>query len=215
MAVALSFAFPLPTLVIEGGHFLAAAVAHQEELVGRSVVPQIAEAQEQLRLLKREDTSARVQVQDPAIATLLKRFSDLRKLARKAFPTDLAKLAEQFQWGINKPSGIEHVLKRARIALESARQPANAARLQRETWVTDDSDRLEEAIEAAAAVAKAPVRWEADPAAVEARHVLANQFFANITRIRASVEEQFPAGDAANAAIRAEFRLDSFPPAQA
>ena len=221
MSKTLKFHFPLPALLHDGSVILKAAAKYGDRINPRldddfvvkiaSLGPRVSEADAKHKS-DAGDLGSLTVADQAKLATLNQRVSDARETAKKAFKGQDVKLHDEFQMGITSPSDIGAILERARIVSASMKKETNVVALKSKGWLPADSTKLDAAItdmettEAAQEAAK-------HAGGTDARNALANDYYDAILAIQNAANLEFPEdGEDGNAAIRAEFLLDTFPP---
>ena len=153
------------------------------------------------------------QQQDALLKQLNKCTGRARQTASLAFKNDPVKLHEQFQVGVTEPGGLGSILQRARIILASVKDADNLAALKAKGWIDADTAALDAAIKALAATDTTQETGKGDAKdATGARNRNANDLYDRLQTIQNAADLQWPADIAANAGVRDEFRLNTFPP---
>jgi hypothetical protein len=221
MATKLKFKFPIPVLLQEGDGILDAAESHTAinarlaagyvaaiRAVANSI-PGLISAQKQRTAI----TGNLTRDQNAKLATVKDLMGRARETAKRAFPGQTVKLREQFQIGINTPGTLADVLNRARIIRASCADAANAPALAVKGWIAGDTTALASAITALdTADDTQEVSMIDRPGDTDAIYGAANTLYDGLLDIQVAASNQYPASDLANATIRGEFRLDTFPP---
>jgi len=154
--------------------------------------------------------------QEARLATLTTSTGNLRDTAKQAFKGNDVKLHDEFQVGINKPTGLAAVLQRARIQLASAQKADNAAALQGKGWIAADTTALSDAITALDSTDNVQEDAKTDATGgTDARNRTANGLYDRLLTIQNAANLQWPASAAGNAVLRAKFRIGLFPPPRA
>lgn len=145
--------------------------------------------------------------------TLLYWMSQARKTARLAFFGQTVKLHEEFLMGVQNDHGLAAVLGRADTLLASVQKTDNLAALKLKGWTDPDTQAFvgvrgtfpasTVAQKSSQSEAKKKTITKTDDASDAYEHVLTVQHAGDL---------EYPATDPGNAPIRAEFRLDMFPP---
>jgi hypothetical protein len=222
MPVTPLFHFPLAILSQEGDAILDAAEAHATELAARLPSSRIAETRALHEQVSGNSTGqkgkaaavgALTQQQNAHLTELTRLLSNCRDTAKRAFKGQDVKLREEFQVGINKPVDLASVLSRARITLAACQKPDNAAALAGKGWIAGDTQALSDAIAALDTSDDAQETAKAMKKGATADVMTAaNALYSGLLDIQNIANLQYPASNSANIKVRAEFRLDSFPP---
>jgi hypothetical protein len=139
---------------------------------------------------------------------------DAKKSAKKAFKGQDVKLRSEFQVGINKPQDLASILSRARIIRDASKDADNAAALAKVGWIAADTTALDDAIGALGSkdTAQESQKNQGVQSTTD-RNTDANNLYDALLAIQNAANLQFKANDPANTKVRADFRLDTFPPA--
>ena len=222
MPVTPSFHFHLAVLSQEGDAILNAAEAHAADLAARLPATRTAEIRALHQQVSANSTgqkgkSAEVgtltQQQNTGLAALNQLLSNCRETAKRAFKGQDVKLRDEFQVGINKPADLASVLARARIVLASAQTADNATALTGKGWIASDTETLSSAINVLDTADDAQETAKATRKGATADVLTtANALYQGLLDIQNIANLQSPSSNPSNTAIRAEFRLDTFPP---
>lgn len=222
MSDPLNFNFPLPVLLQDGDTIVTAAEANAAALTDRLPVGFLAATRPLIQQVSAQDAAQKglagtagtlTAEQDAKLATLNTCISNLRETAKKAFKGNSVKLRDEFQVGINKPSGLGDVLQRARIMLVSAQKADNAAALLGRGWISADTTALSDAITALDDTDNVQEDAKVDASGgTGARNRTANELYDRLLTIQNAANLQWPAGPNGNDILRAKFRLGLFPP---
>jgi hypothetical protein len=151
--------------------------------------------------------------QDSLLKQLNKWIAAARKTAGLAFSGQTVKLHEEFQVGINEPSGLGSVLQRARIIVASVKKADNLAALKAKGWTDAETAAFDAAIAELAGTDTTQEKGKGDAKdATGARNRNANDLYDRLQTIQNAADLHGPANVAANAGVRDEFRLNTFPP---
>jgi hypothetical protein len=224
MPVTPSFHFPLAVLSQEGDAILDAAEAHATELAARLPASRTAEIRALHQQVSESSTGQKgkaaevgtlTQQQNASLTELNRLLSNCRDTAKRAFKGQDVKLHDEFQVGINKPVDLASVLARARITLAACQNADNAAALTGKGWIASDTQALSDAI------AKLDTTDDTQETAKATKKgatadvmTAANALYNGLLDIQNIANIQYPANNPANIKVRAEFRLDTFPPKQ-
>jgi len=222
MSDPLNFNFPLPLLLQDGDAIVSAAEANAAALTARLPDGFIAATRPLIKQVSDQDaaqkglagtTGTLTAEQDAKLVILTTSTTNLRDTAKKVFKGNDVKLRDEFQVGINKPTGLAAVLQRARIQLASAQKADNAAALQTKGWIAADTAALDAAITALDSTDDVQEDAKVDATGgTGARNRTANDLYDRLLTIQNAANLQWPAGTSANATLRAKFRLGLFPP---
>ena len=165
------------------------------------------------QVMARGETANLTQAQQANLTLLLHCMSQARKTARLAFPDQNVKLHQEFLIGFHESHQLAAVLARADILLAAIQSADNLVALKLKGWTDAETTTFSsvratfpassELQHSGQSDAKAATLLKNADAAVAYEHILTIQNAANL---------EFPATHAANAPIRAEFRLGLFPP---
>ena len=136
-----------------------------------------------------------------------------RKTAKLAFFGQTVKLHEEFLMGLQENHGLAEVLGRADTILASVQIPANLAALKLKGW-TDADTQAFVAVRGtfpASTVVQKSAQSEAKKTTVVKTSDAADAY-EHVLTVQHAGDLEYPATDPANAPIRAEFRLEIFPP---
>ena len=151
--------------------------------------------------------------QQKNLDTLLYWMGQARKTARLAFFGQTVKLHEEFLMGVQNDHGIAPVLGRADTLLASVQKADNLAALKLKGW-TDADTQAFVAVRGtfpASTTAQQSGQSEAKKQTI-VKSADASDAYEHVLTVQHAGDLEFPATDPANAPIRAEFRLDIFPP---
>jgi hypothetical protein len=141
-------------------------------------------------------------------------MTQARKTAKLAFAGQDVKLHQEFQMGITKPHDLGSVLGRADIILGSLKNAANLAALQLKGWLAADTTAFVAArgnfgtVEQAQSAAKGGAKDSTTTKDADAADL-----YERLLTIQNAADLQWPVSNPANAGIRDQFRLNTFPPA--
>jgi hypothetical protein len=217
----LSFHFPIPTLLRDGDAITTAAEAHAE-LNPRLPAGLLAATRALLGAVSSGDAAAKgrkggvgalTQEQNARLAQLTKWISRARQTASLAFKAQTVKLREEFQVGVNEPNDLASILQRGRVVVASVKQTANLAALKAKGWLDADTTAFEGAITALASTDSTQETGKGEAKdATGARNRDANLLYDNLLTIQNAADLHWPEDVPANAGVRDEFRLQTFPP---
>jgi len=224
MPTKLSFNFPLATLLQGGDAICDAAEAHAATLGARLPANYVAETRSLLATVASEDAAQKAaggdvgtltREQNARLHAVQDLLGNVRDTAKRAFKGQNVKLRDEFQVGINKPADLAAVLQRARIVLASCQNADNAAALQTKGWLAADTQALSDAITALDQTDDTQETAKTGKkGATQDRNAQANELYERLLTIQNAANLQWPAREGANTAVRAEFRLGTFPPKQ-
>jgi hypothetical protein len=214
--------FPLAVLFRDGEAICDAAEKYAADLAARLPAGYATEARTLLGKVNTGDTALKggaatvgmlTQDQNAKLQVVQDKLAGARDSAKRAFKGSGVKLREEFQVGVNKPSDMASVLQRARIVLAACQNADNATALAGKGWVAADTTAFAAAIQALDAVDDTQETAKAGKKGTTAdRNQQANDFYEHLLTIQNAANLQWPVRDSANIAVRAEFRLDTFPP---
>ena len=136
-----------------------------------------------------------------------------RQTASLAFAGQTVKLHEEFQVGVTTPTDLASILSRADIILAALKNPDNLAALKLKGWLDADTTAFAAARGQLGSgdVTQETAKGGAKDATGSRNHV-ANDLYDHLATIQNAADLQWPAENPANAGVRDEFRLDTFPP---
>lgn len=217
----LKFHFPIATLLRDGDAIYKAAVARPE------LNPRLADdlltqtgalllsvpAGDAAQKSKRGGVGTLTQTQDALFRQLNKKIAAARRTAALAFPGQTVKLHEEFQVGANDKAGLGDVLQRARIIIASLKKTENLGPLKAKGWIEADTTAMETILGGLTVADQTQETGKGGAkGATGTRNHDANQLYDNILALQNAADLQWPDDNPANVAVRAEFRLDTFPP---
>ncbi len=142
-------------------------------------------------------------------------IAQARSTARLAFPGQDVKLHQEFQVGVNKPHDLGSVLARADLIIAAVQNAANLPALQAKGWLAADTAAF---VAARAAFSTLDVTQQASKGGAKdsttAKNTDAADLYERLLTIQNAANLQWPATNPANAGIRDQFRLNTFPPAE-
>ncbi|MEI8063814.1 MAG: hypothetical protein WCH84_07105 [Verrucomicrobiota bacterium] len=214
--------FPLAVLLRDGEAICDAADKYATDLGARLPAGYAAGARTLLGTVSTGDAAQKggaatvgtlTQEQNAQIQAVQDKLTGARDTAKRAFKGNDVKLREEFQVGVNKPSDLASVLQRARIVLAACQNADNATALAAKGWVAADTTAFAAAVEALDAADDTQETAKAGKKGTTAdRNQQANDLYEHLLTIQNAANLQWPQRDGANIAVRAEFRLDTFPP---
>jgi hypothetical protein len=212
--------FPIATLTYNGNLILAAAQAHPE-IAARLPAGYISGASTLLGKITNDVASQKTAkgelgnltaAQSANLNLLLHCMNQARQTARLAFPGQTVKLHQEFQIGVNHPTDLGSVLTRADIVIASVQ--GNLAALKLKGWTDAETTAFTASRQTFGTAA--PAQQTAKGGAKDSttlKNTDAATFYENLLTIQNAANLQWPATDPANAGVRDEFRLNTFPPA--
>jgi hypothetical protein len=214
------FHFPVATLTYNGSLIVTAAEAHSE-IVARLPAGYISDTATLLGKITADiagQKNAQGELgnltagQSASLGTLLQCMNQARRTAKLAFPGQTVKLHQEFQVGVNQPTDLGSILSRADIIIASVQK--NLAALQLKGWTDAETAAFTAARQAFGAAM--PAQQTAKGGAKDStttKNADATALYEKLLAIQNAADLQWPAADPANAGVRDEFRLNTFPPA--
>lgn len=141
-------------------------------------------------------------------------MNQARKTAKLAFPKQDVKLHQEFQVGVHTPHDLGSVLGRADIILASVQNAANLPVLKLKGWTDAETAAFVAAranfgtFEQVQQVAQGGAK-----VSTTTKNADAADLYERLLTIQNAANLQWPESDPANAGIRDQFRLNTFPPA--
>jgi hypothetical protein len=214
---------PIPVIVYNGNLVVAAAQKYPK-VITRLPADYLTETTTSLGKLPtdvavqkdaRGETGNLTAAQQKNLDTLLYWMRQARKTARLAFFGQTVKLHEEFLMGVQNDHGIASVLGRADTILASVQKTDNLAALKIKGWTDADTQNFVAARSTfpASTVVQQSAQSEAKKKTI-AKTTDASDAYEHVLTIQHAGDLEYPAIDPDNAPIRAEFRLDIFPPTQ-
>ena len=221
MSEPLKFHFPIATLARDGEAITSAAEQHTE-LAARLPADNVTQARTLLGQVaagitgqksKMADVGTLTAAQNASLQTLRTWMSRARQTATLAFAGQTVKLHEEFQVGVTTPTDLGSILTRADIILAALKNPDNLAALKLKGWLDADTTAFAAARGQLGSgdVTQETAKGGAKDATGSRNHV-ANDLYDHLATIQNAADLQWPAENPANAGVRDEFRLDTFPP---
>jgi hypothetical protein len=133
--------------------------------------------------------------------------------AKLAFAGQTVKLHEEFQIGAHDANDLASFLSRCDTVLGSVKNAANLAALKLKGWTDDETTAFQAARDAFGPAAQ--FRTQSIGGAKDtttAKNTDAATLYENLLTLQNAADLEWPASDPANAGVRDEFRLNSFPP---
>ena len=136
-----------------------------------------------------------------------------RQTAKLAFPGQTVKLHQEFQVGVTGHYDLASFLNRADIVLASVQNMDNLAALKLKGWTDADTQAFVAARKSlgTACTTQQDAKGRAKDATGQ-KHADASDLYERLLTIQNAANLQWPATDPANAGVRDEFRLNTFPP---
>jgi hypothetical protein len=222
MPVKSKFHFPVATLTQEGDYIVDAAEAHAADISGRLPENFVANQRALLEAVRGNTNTQKSKTanvggytvgQNDALTTLNDLVSRAKESAKRAFKGQDVKLRNEFQVGINSPGDLASVLQRARIVRDSATIAGNATALTGKGWLATDTTALTSAINALDQADDTQETAKTErTGSTDARNTAANELYEGLLTIQNAANNQWPERVTSNATVRAQFRLNQFPP---
>lgn len=150
--------------------------------------------------------------QQKNLDSLLHCMSQARKTAKLAFPGQTVKLHQEFQIGIHEHE-LAATLAQADIILAAVQTAANLPALKLKGWTAADTTKFTTVRNTFPASTTNQSAGQSDAKkATGVKATDAADAYEHLLTIQNAADLEYPASDPANAPIRAEFRLDIFPP---
>jgi hypothetical protein len=212
--------FPIATLIYNGNLIITAAQAHPE-IAARLPANYISEAGTLLGKITADLTGQKnaqgelgnlTAAQNLNLGTLLHCMNQARKTAKLAFPGQTVKLHQEFQVGPHEKNDLGTVLNRADIILAAV--VSNLPALKLKGWTDAETNAFTTA--RATFGTATPAQQAAKSGAKDStntKNADAATLYENLLTIQNAADLQWPPEDLANAGVRDEFRLNTFPPA--
>jgi hypothetical protein len=213
--------FPVGTLTYNGNLILTAAGAHPE-IAPRLPDKYLGATGTLLQKLPTDVSSQKTvkgeagnltAAQQANVDSLLQWMFRARKTARLAFAGQTVKLHQEFQTGKHDKNDLAAILGRADIILTSIQDTNNMPALQARGWSAADTTAFK-AVRATFATSPATIQSAAAGGkdATTSKTGDAEDFYERLLTIQNAADLQWPATNPANAGVRDEFRLNTFPP---
>ena len=221
MSEPLRFHFPIPILSRDGEAITSAAEKHAE-LTARLPAGNVTQARALIGQVaagitgqkgKLADVGTLTAAQNASLQTLRTWMGRARQTASLAFTGQTVKLHEEFQVGVTTPTDLASILSRADIILAALKKADNLAALKLKGWLDADTTAFA-AVRGqlgSGDVTQETAKGGAKDATGSRNHV-ANDLYDHLATIQNAADLQWPAENPANAGVRDEFRLDTFPP---
>jgi hypothetical protein len=216
------FKFPTPVLVHEGDAILDAGEANAARINLRLPNNYLSQTRMVLDLVQHQTAQQKgeggaigvlTQAQEEKLDALLKLMAAVRKTAKRAYPGQDVLLRQAFQVGQPQTRTLSVVLERARIILTTAQKAENATVLATKGWLAADSTQLQNAITALDSTDDTQEKAKGDrPETTATLNATANDLYDRLLTIQNAADLEWKESDPANIAIRAAFRLGTFPP---
>lgn len=212
--------FPIATLTYNGNLITTAAQAHPEIAARLSanfisatgtllikIITDVASQKNAKGELGNLNTAQSVNLD-----VLLHYMNQARATARLAFPGQTVKLHQEFQMGIHDKNDLGSILARADIIIASVQ--SNLAALKLKGWTDAETAALTTARQTFGT--GTPAQQAAKSGAKDStatKNADAATLYENLLTIQNAAALEWPATNPANAGVRDEFRLNTFPPA--
>src|ERR1017187_1234825 len=214
--------FPVAILTHNGQLITAAAVAHPE-IAPRLPGTYVDDTTALLQKVTGDITGQKgakgelgnlTKAQRTSLDLLQRWMNQARKTAKLAFPGQDVKLHQEFQVGANGQHDLGSFLNRADIILASLQKADNLAVLKLKGWTDAETQAFLATRKSFGAgdVTKQSAKGGAKTATGQ-KNTDATDLYERLLTIQNAADLQWPAGDPANAGVRDEFRLNTFPPA--
>lgn len=212
--------FPIATLAYNGNLIITAAQAHPE-IAARLPATYISDTAALLGKIiadvagqknARGELGNLTSAQSANLDTLLHCMNQARQTARLAFPGQTVKLHQEFQMGVHDKNDLGSILNRADIIIASVQ--SNLAALKLKGWTDAETTAFTTARQTFGTAT--PAQQTAKGGAKDStttKNTDAAVLYENLLTIQNAADLQWPATDPANAGVRDEFRLNTFPPA--
>ncbi len=221
MSVKVTFKFALGLLTQEADYILDAADAHSE-INGRLPAEFVTQQRALLGTVRGTASTQKSKTanvggytvgQNEALTTLNDLVGRAKESAKRAFKGQDVKLRNEFQIGITTPSDLASVLQRARVVQASCVIAANATALTGKGWVAADTTALTSAIDALDTSDDTQETAKTErTGSTDARNTAANELYEGLLTIQNAANNQWPERVTSNSTVRAQFRLNQFPP---
>ncbi len=211
--------FPIATLTYNGNLIVAAAQAHPQ-ITQRLLANYISDARTLLGKITADVTGQKnakgelgnlTTAQSANLDTLLHCMNQARKTAKLAFPGQTVKLHQEFQMGAHDKNDLGSILGRADIILASVQ--SNLAALKLKGWTDAETTAfttVRQTFGPATATQQTAKSGAKD--STTTKNTDASELYEKLLTIQNAADLQWPATDPANAGVRDEFRLNTFPP---
>jgi hypothetical protein len=168
-------------------------------------------AKMEARAGKQGDLATLTVAEQKLIKAVLDQMSKARETAKRAFKANPVKLHDEFRVGQSDKSA-GGILGNARIVSASLKKTENTAPLADKGWLDADTQKLDDAITAAAAGLQPRQPGQSDEIGQTAFLISeANDLYDRLQDIQNAVDLEWPADDPTNVAVRAKFLLGVFP----
>jgi hypothetical protein len=214
--------FPVPILTHNGDLILAAAKAHPEigprlpdgYIAGANTLLTKVSGDVSGQKARKGDLGNLTKAQRAALNVLQRWMNKARKTAKLAFAGQTVKLHQAFQVGVTGPYDLGSFLGRADIILDSVQNADNLPALKLKGWTDAETTAF------AAARKSFGTGDETKQAAkgggkdsTTLKDADAADLYEALLTLQNAADLQFPAENSANAGVRDEFQLNTFPPA--
>jgi len=213
--------FPVAILTLNGNLILAAA-AKRPEIADRLPEGYLADTTAVLTKVTadvsgqksaKSELGTLTRTQTANLDNLQHYMNQARQTAKLAFPGRTVKLRQEFQVGVAGPYDLGSVLARADILFTSVQTPANLAALKAKGW--SDADTAAYLSVRGTFPTSTQMQQSGKSGAKDAttvKNLDAGGLYERLLTIQNAADLQWPATDPANAGVRDEFRLNTFPP---
>ncbi len=212
--------FPIATLTYNGNLIITAAQAHPE-IAARLPIGYTAAADASLAKVTADVNGQKnakgelgnlTAAQTLNLETLLHCMNQARQTGKLAFPGQTVKLHQEFQIGVHDKNDLASILNRADIILAAV--VSNLPALKLKGWT--DAETSAFTVSRQTFGTATPAQQTAKGGAKDAtatKNTDAADLYDQLLTIQNAADLQWPAIDPANAGVRDEFRLNTFPPA--
>jgi len=212
---------PVPVLTHNGGLIIAAAKNHPE-IATRLTAGYVAAADTLCQKLAGDVTTQKnakgelgnlTLAQKQNLTTLHQCLAQAQKTAKLAFPGQTVKLHQEFQVGAHAQNDLAAFLGRVDIVLGSVKNAANLAAFKLKGWTDAETTDFQTARDGFG-----PAETYREKSKSGAKGATAQKdadaalLYENLLTIQNAADLEWPASDPANAGVRDEFRLNTFPP---
>ncbi len=217
------FHFPVAILV-HNGELITAATTTNPQVVTRLPVGYVADTTVILtgvttdiasQTNKKGELGNLTAAQRQSVDIIQKWMNLARKTARLAFAGQTVKLHQEFQMGVSGPYDLASFLNRADIIIASVQNAANLAALKLRGWTDADTTAF---VAARQSLATVNISQQSGKGGAKDSTTLKNSdaadLYDRLLTIQNAADLQWPANDPANAGIRGQFCLNTFPPAR-
>ena len=162
---------------------------------------------------KQGDLGSLTVAEQALVKAVLTQTSKARETAKRAFKNNTVKLHDEFcVKKVHDDKSVGAILGNARIVLASLKKTENATALADKGWLAADTQKLDDAITAAAAGLTPLQPGKSDEIGQTAFLTSeGNDLYDRLLDIQNAVDLEWPEDDPANVAVRAKFLLGVFP----